>query len=224
MAIQFNKLSGEAKSSDVTYMKLVNGINVFRILPDSILPSYTYWIKGAEGRELPFECLQFVRDREKFDNSLPDPVKDLGIKNDKGEDVRCQWAYKALVINKATGAVEVLQLKKGILNDIISVAKQTGMDPTDLDTGCWIHVERKKTGPLPYNVEYAVQQLKCISSPLEPEYRELAQNARNIEEMFPRETYEEQMERLKRHLEGKKEQPSMSPRPDIDNEAVSELG
>ena len=200
-------------------MKLVTGENTFRILPDSILPAYTYWVKGANGKDLPFEALQFNRSTEKFENSNPCAVRDKGVLDIKGEDIRCQWSYKCQVINKATGAVEVLQLKKGILNDIISVAQQLQFDPTDLDTGTWVTVTRKSTGPLPFNVEYTLQQLKCKSEPMAAEDLAKIEGIKTIEELFPKETYESQSERLEKHISGEKEESAAG----ADQEAIDEL-
>jgi len=200
--ISFGNLNGGAVKSNVKYMKLVDGENTFRILPDSILPGYTYWVKGANGKELPFSALQYVAEKEKFDNSLPCPIRDKALKDAKGDDLRCQWSYKCQVINYATGAVEVLQLKKGILSDIISVAQQLGFDPTDLKTGCSFSVTRKKTGPLPFNVEYTLQQLKCKQHPMSDEDLAKLEGVKPIAELFPKETYEAQTERLVKHLTG----------------------
>lgn len=224
MAIGFDNFNGEAVKSDVTYMKLTDGDNnTFRILPNSFLPSYTYWVKGANGKDLPFEALQFDRASEKFDNTRPCPVRALGIKDAQGKDLRCSWSYKCLVINKASGKIEVLQMKKGIIEDIKSVASQLEIDPTNVDTGTWFTVTRKKTGPLPMNVEYVLHQLKCKSTPLTEEEKELVNSAKPIDEMFPVETYEKQLERLKRHLEGQKEEAAESSADNVDKEAVDEL-
>jgi hypothetical protein len=222
-AISFGNLNGGAKKSNVKYMKLVDGDNTFRILPNSILPGYTYWVKGANGKDLPFNALQYISKDEAFDNSLPCPIRDKGLKDAKGEDLGCQWSYKCQVINRATGAVEVLQLKKGILSDIISVAQQLGFDPTDLESGTDFTVTRKKTGPLPFNVEYTLQQLKCKQAPVSDTDKALLADIKPIEELFPAETYEAQMERLVKHLTGAK--PDEEAKPDAAaQEAVNELG
>lgn len=209
MALGFTSVNGSAKKSGATYMKLADGNNTFRILPNSILPMYTYWVKSpATGKDVPFEALQFDRATEKFDNSLPCPVNELRLTNAKGEPLRCQWSYKCLVINRATGLVEVLQLKKGMLTDIISIAKQMGADPTDLDTGFDITVERKKTGPLPFNVEYIVNQFKIMTDVQKGNVgageadRVLIAEAKNIEEMFERELVGKMRERLAKVLSG----------------------
>lgn len=224
MALGFEEFNGSAKKSEVTYMKLVEGDNTFRILPKSLLPGYTYWVKGANGKELPFEALQFDRSNERFDNSRNCPIRDLGLKSPDGKDLRCNWSYKCLVINKATGKVEVLSLKKGFLEEIKSVAGQLQVDPTSIDTGIWFTVTRKKTGPLPFNVEYTVKQLLCKSTPLEPEFRELVANAKSIDEMFPMEDYDTQMARLKKHLTstGNDEDGGSAPSAS-DQEAIDEL-
>lgn len=218
MSLDFSKLNGSAKKSGVTYMKLVNGDNTFRIV-GGILPCYTYWVQGASGTNSPFEALQFDRATETFDNSRGCPVRDASVLDDKGEDIVCQWSYKCQVINKATGNLEVLQLKKGFLADIISVAQQLEIDPTNTETGTWLTVNRKKTGPMAYNVEYKLSQLKCKSEPLSAEDREVIADLGSIEDKFPLETYEKQAERLARHLTGQQE----ASNEDVPSEIASEL-
>ena len=88
------------------------------------------------------------------------------------------------------------------MEGITDVSSQLGIDPTDFEKGTWFTVVRKKTGPLAYNVDYSVSQLKCRSEALSPELVELAEASKSIDEMFPRETYAEQSARLDRHLSG----------------------
>lgn len=221
MALNFNDLNGGAKKSSVDYMKLTDGMNTFRILPNTITPAYTYWVKGANGKDMPFECLAFQPETETFDRGASDPVRDLGVKDAKGEDIRCQWSYRCQVVNKATGEVQVLQLKKGMLQDIISASKQLKLDPTDLDEGSWIHVKRVKTGPLAYNVKYEVQQLMFSKEPLADDLKEKVAEAKPIAELFERETYDAQAERLRKHING--DTASENTGGDVDSEATSDL-
>jgi hypothetical protein len=221
MALDFNDINGGAKKSSVDYMKLVDGMNKFRILPKSITPSYTYWIKGANGKDQPFECLAFQPKIESFDRTASDPVRDAGLKDAKGEDIKCQWSYRCQVINDASGEVQVLQLKKGMLTDIISAAKQLKMDPTNLDTGCWISVKRVKTGPLQYNVKYEVQQLLMRPEALTDELKEKALEAKPMGELFERESYDAQAERLRKHVSG--DAASENTGGEVDSEATSDL-
>jgi len=218
MTSKFKKLAGSAKKAGATYMKLVDGDNTFRIVGD-VLPGYTYWVRGAAGNNFPFEALQFDRETEEFDNSRGCPVRDAGVKDAKGEDLNCQWSYKCQVINQATGKLEVLQLKKGMLGEIISVAEDLEMDPTDPETGTWLTVNRKSTGPKAYNVEYSLRQLKCKPTPLSDEHKALIKDLKSIEEIFPVETYEKQAKRLARHLTGEQENEDE----DADAESVDEL-
>jgi hypothetical protein len=222
--VTFGNLNGGAKKSEIKYMKLAEGPNVFRILPDTVLPGYTYWVRGANGKDLPFDALQYNKEKEVFDNTRPCPINDMKLLDGEGKPLRCQWSYKCRVVNKATNAVEILQLKKGMLTDIIDVAQQLEADPTDLETGFWITVSKKKTGPLPYNVEYSVQQLKCTPSPLEAEYRALLKDLKPMTELFPTETYAAQSERLMKHLRGEEKQDKAPSAPsESDKEAINEL-
>ena len=200
--LSFDDLQGEAKKgSKVNYMKLQDGTNRFRIVGD-ILPGYFYWVKGATGDDCSFECLQFDRNTEKFNSSLPDPVKELNLQDGKGNDLRCGWGYRCQVINEATGNLEVLTLKKGMLQDIIKFAKKQKINPTSYEKGCWITVERKKTGPKVFNVAYDVDPFSFVSEPLLEEHMEKVKDLKPMAEIFPRETAEEQRARLKVHLEG----------------------
>ena len=70
------------------------------------------------------------------------------------------------------GKVKVVNLKKKLWEQIITAAEDLG-DPTDPDTGWDICFKRVKTGPLPYNVEYQLQALKCKPRPLHDEERSL---------------------------------------------------
>lgn len=220
--LDFNKITGSAQKSEVKYTKLAEGDNTFRILPRSILPGYMYWVKGANGKDLPFECLQYDRENEKFNNFIADPVKDANLKDKEGKDLRCQWSYRCQVINKSTGGVEVLQLKKGILNGIIDVAGQMGIDPTDVETGTWFTVKKAKTGPLAYNVEYTVKQLMCKSEPLGEEDLAMLVDLKKMDELFKLETYAEQAARLAKHLSGAKEVEEAT-KDNVDSEAVDDL-
>ncbi len=222
MALGFDSFNGGAKKSEVVYMKLVDGDNVFRILPKSLLPSYQFWITGANGKQLPFEALQFDRENERFDNTRSCPVKALGLKDPKDptKDLRCTYAYKCLVLNKATGKVEVLTLKKGIVEEIKLVANQLEVDPTDLENGIWFTVTRKKSGPMAFNVEYSIKQLLCKPSALTAEEKALVAAAKSIDEMFPVEDFDTQLARIQRHLNGAAEASNS----DAAAEALSELG
>lgn len=228
MAISFDNLNGGAVKSDITYMKLVDGDNVFRILPDSILPSYQYWIKNSEGKSKPFEAIQFDRNTERFDNSKSCPVRDAGLIDPAtGKPVNNKWSYRCKVINKATGKIEVLTLKKGILDDILKVAKNlskksgTPVDPTCVKTGIWFTVEREKTGTKAWDVKYTLNSFMIDQEPLGQTDLDLIEaEKKTIEEMFPVQSYSEVEAALAKHLGGTVVEDDKA----TDDEAVSELG
>ncbi len=230
MAINFNELNGGAVKSDITYMKLENGDNTFRILPDSILPSYQFWVKNAEGKSKPFDSVQFDRTTERFDNSKQCAVRDFGITDPKtGKPVNPKWSYRCKVINKATGKIEVLTLKKGILDGVLKVAKQLTkkqgkpVDPTSVEDGIWFTVEKEKTGTKAWDVAYTLDTFSVEQTPLtEAELALLEDDEKTIEEQFPVQTYEQVTTALNKHMNGTTEDGTNDK--STDDEAVSELG
>ena len=169
---------------------------------------------------MPFECLQFDRANEKFNKSLPDPVAEANLVDAKGEPLRCSWSYRCQVINRETGKLEVLQLKKGMLQDLISMCKTKRVDVTDYETGCDVVVTKEKTGPKAFNVKYTVDPF-CIMEPsaLSDEDRALIADLKPMEELFPAESPEDQAERLEKHLNY-----TPSENKQNEEEAASELG
>jgi len=224
MALSFKNLNGSAKKGG-SYMKLEEGENSFRRV-GNILPRYLYWVTNAENKQLPFECLGFDRQKEKFTNIEKDWVQ-ATVKDPKtGEPVKCGWAYVVQVINRKTGKLEILNLKKKMFESLISYCQEIESDPTDQETGFDIILERKKTGAFAYNVEYILKiptMMKHGSSALSPEDLELIKDMKPIEEVVPRPTPEEQKAALDAFLSGKKESDDNGAETDSQNEAVNEL-
>ena len=188
MALQFNQSKGSAQKSSIEAYKFENGENRIRIVGD-ILARYVYWITGENSKNIPFECLSFNRDTEAFDNLEKDWVRT------RYPDLKCGWAYATQCIHD--GKVKVVNLKKKLWEQVISAAQDLG-DPTDPDTGWDIVFERKKTGPLPYNVEYQLMPLRCKKRPLTDEERELLEELKSMDEVMPRPTPDAQKELLDR--------------------------
>ena len=80
---------------------------------------------------------------------------------------------------------------------IITAAEDLG-DPTDPDTGWDICFKRVKTGPLPYNVEYQLQALKCKPRPLTDEERALVADLKSMDDVMSRPAPDAQKELLDR--------------------------
>ena len=188
MALSFSKSIGAAKKG-IEYFKLEDGMNQFRILPDSILAMYQYWLPSVEGKNKPFECLSFDRDKEMFTNIEKDWPQHYF------PDIKCGWAYACQVIT-TSGDIKVLTLKKKMYQQILEAAEDLG-DPTDLVSGWDCMVLRKKTGPLAYNVEYTLQVLKCKPSPVSKEVIEKWGEMAKIDSLIPRPTAEDQNNAIK---------------------------
>lgn len=220
MAIAFNDVNGSAKKGG-TFMKLEDGENKFRMV-GGVLPRYLYWVKNQDNKNLPFECLGFDRQLEKFTNLEKDHVQ-ATVKDPKsGEPIKCSWAYAVQVINRKTGKLEILNLKKKMFEALIKYCKDTGSDPTCINEGFDVVVDRKKTGTFAYNVDYDINQVKMMTagkSALNEEELELIKDLKSIDEVIPRPTSDEQKVALDAFLSGT---PADSDSGEADNSAAKE--
>lgn len=194
MAIAFNKTKGAAQKRELNTLGFHNGMNTMRLVGD-VLPRYVYWITGENAKDIPFECLSFDRDQEKFTNVEKDWVKAYF------PDKKFTWSYVTQCLDRdeeGNLVIRVVNLKKKLFEQILTAAEDLG-DPTDWDKGWDIVFERKKTGPLPYNVEYTLHVLKCKERPLSDEEKAfLEENLKSMDEVMPRPSPEAQKELLDR--------------------------
>ena len=188
MAIAFNQQKGSAQKTSIDTFQYQDGDNKMRIVGD-ILARYVYWIKGENDKNIPMECLSFDRNSERFNNVEKDWVREYY------PDLKCGWSYATQCIDN--GQVKVVNLKKKLWEQIITAAEDLG-DPTNVETGWDICFKRVKTGPLPYNVEYQLQALKCKPRALTPEELELVGNLKSMDDVMPRPTPDAQKELLDR--------------------------
>ena len=188
MAISFNQQKGSAQKTSIKSFQYVNGDNKMRLCGD-ILARYVYWIKGQNDKNIPMECLSFDRNTQSFNNKEKDWVREYY------PDLKCGWSYATQCIDN--GEVKVVNLKKKLWEQIITAAEDLG-DPTDPDTGWDICFKKVKTGPLPYNVEYQLQALKCKPSSLSEDDKALLEDLKSMDEVMPRPTPDAQKELLDR--------------------------
>ena len=85
------------------------------------------------------------------------------------------------------GEVKVINLKKKLFEAILTAAEDLG-DPTDPESGWDVKFKRVKTGPLPYNVEYQLQVLKCKARPLDESELALLEGLKSMDDVMPRPT------------------------------------
>jgi len=188
MAIAFNQQKGSAQKSSIDTFQYVDGDNKMRIVGD-ILARYVYWIKGENDKNIPMECLSFDRNSERFNNVEKDWVREYY------PDLKCGWSYATQCIEG--GKVKVVNLKKKLWEQIITAAEDLG-DPTNPETGWDICFKRVKTGPLPYNVEYQLQALKCKPRALTEDELALVAELKSMDDVMPRPTPDAQKELLDR--------------------------
>jgi len=188
MAISFNQQKGSAQKTSIKSYQYTDGDNKMRLCGD-ILARYVYWVKGENDKNIPLECLSFDRNTESFTNVEKDWVRTYY------PDLKCGWSYATQCIDN--GEVKVVNLKKKLWEQIITAAEDLG-DPTDPDTGWDVCFKKVKTGPLPYNVEYQLQALKCKPSALSEDDKALYAELKSMDEVMPRPTPDAQKELLDR--------------------------
>lgn len=213
MALSFKQTKGKAQSSKVESYEYKDGENSVRLI-GGVLPRYIYWLKGSNNKDIPVECLAFNREKEKFDNVETDHVPEFF------PDVKCNWSYSVNCIDIKNQKVVALNLKKKLFEQIVTAAEDLG-DPTDYDTGWDVVFKRVKTGPLPFNVEYQLQVLRCKPRKLTDEERTMADAAKSIDEKFPRPQADEVLALLNKIVEA---QDQDSVEDSAEAEAVKELG
>ena len=210
MAIAFGNTKGKAQSKKVDSYEYKDGENIVRMI-GGVLPRYVYWVKGTNNKDIPIECLAFDREQEKFNNLEVDHV------NKFFPDKKCSWAYSVNCIDPADGKVKVLNLKKKLFEQILSAAEDLG-DPTDYESGWDVVFKRQKTGPLPFNVEYTLQVLRCKKRKLTDAEREAAEAAEDIDTKYPRPTADEVLKTLEKITSGETDEADAS-----EKEAIAEL-
>jgi len=178
MALAFGKSKGAAQKSAIKSYTYRDGDNSLRLVGD-ILARYVYWIEGKNGKNIPFECLSFDRNEERFNNKEKDWVREYH------PDLKCGWSYAMQCIDN--GEVKVVNLKKKLFEQIMTAAEDLG-DPTDPVSGWEVKFKRVKTGPLPYNVEYQLQVLKCKTRALDKDEMVLFEALKSMDEVMPRPT------------------------------------
>lgn len=207
MGVTFGEAHGSAKKSGLEYIKLEEGINRFRMVGE-LLPRYCYW-KKLKTNSIPVECLSFNRKKEEFDNLEKDWFRHYF------PDVKCVWSYVIQVIDLRDGKLKLCGLKKKLFDQIQTAANKLG-DPTDIEEGWDILVEKKKTGPAQFNVEYVLLQLELEKRPLTEKERETIAEIKPIDEIVKRQTADEQKAFIEQAWLSDDE-------PNVDNEAVSDL-
>jgi hypothetical protein len=217
MGLNFNDSHGAAIKNTLEYIKFEFGINKFRLV-GQIRPRYAYW-KQAGTNSIPVECLAFNPEQERFTNVDTDWFKHYFPQDERGEDTRPVWSYVAQVIDDKDNTLKLCGLKRKLWDQILDAAKDLG-DPTDPETGWWIVVDKKKTGPQRFNVEYALQVLKCSESkgPLTEEQMEVYETVKPIDELIPRPTPDEQKAFIERMWLNKDKEEE-----NADKEAIDEL-
>jgi hypothetical protein len=254
-AMNWGDTNGEAVSNKIAYMKFNKGVNKIRIV-GNIVRRYIYWLENSAGAKFPFENLDFNRETERFENHGKNPVKELKLqshdfygkpefdKNGEPKPLGSKKAYVVPVINRATGKIEYMELKKGIFDGVNEVMKKINeqrtknryVDPDyQVRSPSAIDVTFNVTGEK-IDTEYKVDLIETMDNVTDPDMfaemvkqheadKELLKDLQPVEKTFPRATYDEQKAAIHKFLnpEPADAAPSAATDPSLDGEAMSDL-
>lgn len=178
------------KRREIQRLVLGNGDTRIRLVGD-VMPRYCYWVVTKEGKKMPLECLQFDKKTETFNNSRPDPFKEIDpdIYSEKPS-----FAYVCNVIDRKDGQVKLFDLRSTIYAQIVEYARNEDYgSPADPETGYDLTIKKEKTGPLPQNVKYTIIPARS-SKALTDEEKSI--ELYDLEKIFKTQTYDEQKEWL----------------------------
>ena len=181
---------GNSQRREVERLSLQIGDTKVRLIGD-VLPRYVYWITTNEGKKMPVECLRFSRATEQFDDSQPDPFKELdeAIFADKP-----QFAYVCNALDRSDGKIKLFDLRSTIYRQIVDYASNPEYgNPADDTSGYDITIKKEKTGPLPQNVKYTCIPARA-SVALTAEEKTLEKY--DLDRIYKRQTYDEQKQWL----------------------------
>lgn len=193
MAVDLGKTKGKAQKGVASY-EYKMGENAIRLV-GGVLPKYVYWVKSHNNKDIPIECLGFDRDKEKFTNK----EEDLVPESFPGK--KCQWNYSMVCIDRSTGEPCVIHLKKKLFEQILNAQEDLG-PVTDPEKGWTVVFKKVKSGPLPINIGYELQVLRCKPSPLTEEEKTMIAEFGDIDSHFPRPTVDQVRTLIHRVLHG----------------------
>lgn len=185
-----NTGSGSANRKEIERINIGIGDTKLRLVGE-VLPRYVYWVVTTEGKKMPVECLRFDRQKESFNDSIKDPMKEI---DEEIYSEKPQFAYVCNVIDRTDGKVKIFDLRSTIYKQIVDYATNPDYgNPADDVSGYDITIKKEKTGPLPQNVKYSVIPARSNSAISEAEKKlELFE----LDKIYKRQTYEEQKEWL----------------------------
>ena len=207
MGLAFNNANGSAKKSGLDYIKLELGETTFRMVGE-LLPRYCYW-KQMGDHSIPVECLSFDREKERFTNIEKDWFKHHFA------DQKCVWSYVIQVIDMKDGKLKLMGLKKKLFDQILDLANDLG-DPTDPVNGWDVIVDKKKTGPHIFNIEYKLKERAIKARELTAEEMVEFEKVKPIDELIPRQSPEEQKAFIEQAWINKEED-------NVDKESIDEF-
>lgn len=204
----WNTVKGESQSEGLNFAKQVSGTPFVCRIVSGVRPRYQYWVNNLIGQKLPFESLSFNHENEKWLRGAEDPVREMGFTESDGKGgtkpLGSKRAYVCVVINRANGQLEALDLKKSIFDGIIKFMQESGEynDPSEFE------LVIDKTGVKWHEIKYSVNVMATLKAnkdaaavkALHEADEAILQNMKSIEDYWPRPTADEVRTNLREFL------------------------
>ena len=202
-------VKGESQSEGLNFVKMVSGTALTCRIVSGVRPRYQYWVHNSIGQKLPFESLSFNHENEKWLRGAADPVREKGFTESDGKGgtkpISSKRAYVCVVINRATGQLEALDLKKSIFDGIIKFMQESDENygnPSEFE------LVIDKTGVKWNEVKYAINVMatlkankdKAALKALHEQDAKILEGLKEPMEYWPRVTAEEQRAALDEFL------------------------
>lgn len=213
----WGSVKGESQSEGLNFAKPVTGTPFVCRIVSGVRPRYQYWLTNSIGQKAPFESMSFNHETETWIRGAVDPVREKGFTESDGKGgtkpLGSKRAYVCVIINRATGQLEALDLKKSIFDGIIKFMQESEGEYRSPDE---FELVIDKTGVKWNEVKYNVNVMATLKAnkdkdavkALHEKDKEILANMKEIMEYWPRTNAADQRVALDEFLSRTKDEPA----------------
>ncbi len=213
----WGSVKGESQSEGLNFAKPVTGTPFVCRIVSGVRPRYQYWLTNSIGQKAPCESMSFNHETETWIRGAVDPVREKGFTESDGKGgtkpLGFKRAYVCVVINRATGQLEALDLKKSIFDGIIKFMQESEGEYRSPDE---FELVIDKTGVKWNEVKYNVNVMATLKANKDKEAvkalhekdKEILANMKELMEYCPRTNAADQRVALDEFLSRTKDEPA----------------
>ncbi len=155
-------------------------------LVGEVNPAYRYWVTNLEKKKRNIITPFFDGETETWEAG--DPLASYS-------DAQKEFFYTINCIDRATGEMKILIIKRTVYQYIYSLAQDPEYgDPTDIENGYDLIISKVSTGPKPMNVKYEIRPGRNTTTLTE---EEKGLELHNLAELYKPKSKEDYLEWVK---------------------------